>query len=201
MLTLEQMSLLKRVNVSVNPEKTMARIKEDFSAQTNKKKTAVIELSGQTRSSFYGAFRKGTPSARIVLAMSQILNVSPFYYTGAEDDKNACDDDSVIKFLSDYGYKKLVGELISAGKKSGQPAAAPGESAPKTPKADKGSKSDISVTVNLGSSVMNYQQIQEAIKTLSEDDAVLLFRALLKRAVIGGEAAKNAEIVKMLILS
>lgn len=111
MLTAEQMKSLKQVNVSKDAEKTKLRIKGDFNSVSKEQRRAIVELSGQKRNSFYRVFDTGSANARIVLAMAQTLELTPFYYTGEEDNKQPLQDASIRQFLESHGYIDLLQEL------------------------------------------------------------------------------------------
>ncbi|MCL2083569.1 MAG: hypothetical protein FWH04_10120 [Oscillospiraceae bacterium] len=195
MLSQEQMSKLKRVSVSVDPEKTRVRMKADFSAATKKKKAAIIELSGQNRGTLYRVYRTGTATARMILAMSQHLNVWPYYYTGEYDEKKPCEDAYLLKFLQDHGYENIVKEIVS-GKESGNTIAKTSKSisAPAAGTA-KEPRSGVLPPIDQFS-----PEMRVAIDALTLEDAVLLLQAILKRAASGGEVAENADMVKYLLL-
>ncbi|MCL2019370.1 MAG: hypothetical protein FWG70_06365 [Oscillospiraceae bacterium] len=114
MLSEKQFEGLKKVNLSVDPQKSKDRIAADFKSATGEIKKKALELSGLSRATFYNAFQKGTASPKMVLALAQLLGVSPYYYTGESDSKGEFDDSVLKSFLED---KKLV----TPAKKGGRP--------------------------------------------------------------------------------
>jgi len=110
MLTNEQILTLRKVNISKDSEKSKARIAEDFKALKNNVKNAVIDLSGLKRRSFYSTFSTGVATAKIVISLAQVTNVSPFYYTGESDEKEPFTEELLNKFLDGHGYKNLMTE-------------------------------------------------------------------------------------------
>jgi len=100
MITVEQLRALKKGNASVDAEKSKTRIPEAFKNATREQKAALSEMTGFASSSFYNVSRTGTASPRMVLAMSQILDVSPFYLTGETDEKKSCDAVELAVFFN-----------------------------------------------------------------------------------------------------
>ncbi|MDR1706229.1 MAG: hypothetical protein LBS19_16325 [Clostridiales bacterium] len=217
MLTSEQLKTLKQVNVSVDAEKTKERIKFDFSNSTNKEKREIVELSGQKRASFYRAYDKGAVNARLVLAIAQVTNVSPYYYTGEEDERERYSETLAINFLNDKGYHLLAAELSAAEEK---------------PKRARKQKAETDEESMFNSSYFNdddedddfddeegfdeeldedeiqfelifsdTERVQDVLESLTEDDAILLLRALIRRAEAGGEAEGFLEVVKRCLLT
>lgn len=108
MLSLDIMKQIKQSNVSKDAEKTKARIKEAFSTAPKDIKAAIISQTTQNRNTIYRAINTGNASGRIVLAFAEVLDISPFYFTGEIDNKLPCSTKAVKFFLSEHGYKKLI---------------------------------------------------------------------------------------------
>jgi hypothetical protein len=86
MLSEKQINSLKRGNVSVNTELTKARVAKDYKAATAEQKKSMRELASAPN--FNSVVSKsGAISAKYVVAIAQVLGVSPYYYTGESDDK------------------------------------------------------------------------------------------------------------------
>ncbi|MDR1692886.1 MAG: hypothetical protein LBR72_05955 [Oscillospiraceae bacterium] len=188
-VTKETISSLKRTNISADEEKTKSRVKDDFLALRNKQKTAIVELTGLKRTSIYRVFREGNISAKIVLAMAQVLNVSPYYYTGESDEKGEFNDSVLAGFLANKGYTKQA-EHVSVNKAAAPAAAsAPAPAAPASAK-PRGFALDFTNSVELG----------ETAGQLEVEEAVQLLRALFIRAKAGGNAAQIADVVKRCLL-
>jgi hypothetical protein len=86
MLSEKQINGLKRGNVSVNTELTKARVAEDYKAATAEQKKSMRELASAPNFNSVVA-KSGAISAKYVVAIAQVLGVSPYYYTGESDDK------------------------------------------------------------------------------------------------------------------
>ncbi len=183
-ITKETILLLKRTDVSRDAEKTKQRVKEGFLSLRNKQKTEIVELSGLKRTSIYRVFREGSISAKITLAMAQILNVSPFYFTGETDQKEPLTDAQVVSFLKAKGYLKIA-DMMSEELKS--------ENKQPNPVVPAGGSLFIPV-------FPDNPEFNEAVSYLREEDAITLLRALLIRGKAGGDAAQIADVVKRCLL-
>ena len=198
MLSAEQMKKLKRANVSVDAAKTMERFKEDFRKTSAEQKRGLAEVSGQALNSFYRVGSLGTVSVRLALALANEFNVSPFFYTGESDDRGHCSNILIRQFLEKHGYSDIAAELSSSEKKK--------RPYNRKPKID-------AAPVIINEDVTNEQDNDcccetqdeccavETDITLTEDEAVLLLKALYVRAKAGGNAAINLACVKKCLLS
>ncbi|MCL1824124.1 MAG: hypothetical protein FWG44_07975 [Oscillospiraceae bacterium] len=129
MLSEKQFESLKKANLSVDLSKSKERISGDFKSASSEAKKQIIKLSGLTRTTFYNAFQKGTASPKMVLAMAQMLGVSPYYYTGESDDKGEFNDGVLTGFLQ---AKKLT---VAGARKASAAKTKTAETKPKAAKA------------------------------------------------------------------
>ncbi len=188
-ITKALLSSLKQNNVSKDAEKTKRRVKEDFLSIRNKQKTEIVELSGLKRTSIYRVFREGSISAKIALAMAQILNVSPYYYSGETDEKEAFSESLLQSFLTEKGYSRLW--------KGAKPYNAEKAKSDKhyPPNADSPDSGFL-----FSSAFSNSSALKDAAATLKEEEAMKLLQALLIRERAGGNAAQIADFVKRCLL-
>ena len=199
MLTTGLLKRLKQVNVSKDAELTKVRLKEDFSGAKNASKRDIETLAGQKRASLYRAYNTGAVNARLVLAMAQTLNVTPFYYTG-EDEKKPLEAIQVLEFLKVHGYTDVAAS-VSARLDNPKPPSdkapteGPSGDMPKSVAADE--PKELSITLALP----NSSAMQKAIASLTEEDAVTLLKALLVREKLDVTAEHFAKVVKWIILS
>jgi len=244
MLTEKQFEGLKKVNLSVDTEKSRDRISSDFKEASADVKKRITELSGLNRATFYNAFQRGSASPKMVLAMSQLLGVSPYYYTGDSDIRGEFDDAVLNSFLED---KKLtvIGKAPAKKEASAKKAPATRKPAAKKPAAKKlatkkpatrriaktTNKSvetpkrarkavsaapvlDIPVEVpeevaNTASnnevvmqiSIEKTPKLEKAVANLDEETAVLLFRALIRKADASDKAKALCDVIKSCLLS
>lgn len=108
MLTAKQFELFKSDNVIKDVEKAVTAIDKDLKAATSEQKKEMRSLSDMTNTSFYHAVRRGKASIKIILAMAQTLNANPYYYTGIADDRGEFTEETLSRFLTEYGYERLA---------------------------------------------------------------------------------------------
>lgn len=190
MVTSELISRLKQVNVSVDKDKTAARVKNAFSSATRKQKSAVEALTGLKRTSIYRVFKTGNISAKILLPLAKTLNITPFWFTGESDNMEKCTDALILSFLEGHGYK-----FKQPRKKAGDTAEAPEQSV-RTP-ASVGDEDTVTVSITLNNSA----KMKTAAANLDSENAAQLLHALCLRAKAGGNAEQLWDVVKLCLLS
>ena len=116
MVTLALIQQLKQSNISKDGPKTSARVQEIWKAASAAQKQAVCDLSGSAKATVYRIFKTGGISAKLALAISQVLNLDPRYLTGELDERGAYADADVAKFLSRLGYDKLLSDQEKAAR-------------------------------------------------------------------------------------
>jgi len=141
MVTLALIQQLKQSNISKDGPKTSARVQEIWKAASAAQKQAVCDLSGSAKATVYRIFKTGGISAKLALALSQVLDLDPRYLTGEADERGAYAEADAAKFLSRLGYDKLLSdqekaariaqrELARQKKEAPAPAAPAAEEAP-----------------------------------------------------------------------
>jgi len=116
MVTLTLIQQLKQSNISKDGPKTSARVQEIWKAASAAQKQAVCDLSGSAKATVYRIFKTGGISAKLALALSQVLNLDPRYLTGEVDDRGQYAEADVTKFLSRLGYDKLLSDQEKAAR-------------------------------------------------------------------------------------
>ena len=116
MITSALIQQLKQSNISKDGPKTSTRVQEIWKAASAAQKQAVCELSGSAKATVYRIFKTGGISAKLAMALSQVLNLDPRYLTGEADDRGAYVEADVTKFLSRLGYDKLLNEQEKAAR-------------------------------------------------------------------------------------
>ena len=124
MLSAEQIQGLKRTNISVSSDKTKLRFEEIFKPAKIKQKQAVRELAGVTSQVAHNIYNTGNISIKMVLAVSQVLNVNPFYLTGEADEPGEFSGEALRDLLLKHGYSDLAASIELPEKKSGHIIAA-----------------------------------------------------------------------------
>ncbi len=192
MVTAELIAHMKQVNVSLDKDKTAERVKNAFFPASRKAKHDIERLSGQKRTSIYRVAKTGSITAKIVLPMAEILNISPFWLIGESDEAEPCSDSLIHKFLDDRGYK-----LDKSAKTPRKPRARKEEGTALPPVTTPEDENVLSVTITLS----NTPQMQKAVANLDEDVAGQLLQALYLRADAGGNAEQLLNVVKLCLLS
>ena len=116
MVTLALIQQLKQSNISKDGPKTSARVQEIWKAASAAQKQAVCDLSGSAKATVYRIFKTGGISAKLALALSQVLDLDPRYLTGEVDDRGQYVEADVTKFLSRLGYDKLLSDQEKAAR-------------------------------------------------------------------------------------
>jgi len=116
MITSAMIQQLKQSNISKDGPKTSARVQKIWKAASAAQKQAVCELSGSAKATVYRIFKTGGISAKLALALSQVLDLDPRYLTGETDDHGTYAEADVTKFLSRLGYDKLLSEMEKAAR-------------------------------------------------------------------------------------
>ena len=119
MLTAEQIqgAKLKRSNISVNSEATKQRVEELLRPARIAQKKAIRELADVSSQVFHNIYSKGNISIKMVIAISQTLNVNPFFLTGKADESGEYTDEALRDLLLKHGYRDLVALLELPEKK------------------------------------------------------------------------------------
>ena len=199
MVTPELIERMKQVNVSKDKDKTAERVKNAFSSASRKQKHEIESLSGQKRTSIYRVFKTGSLNAKVLLPLAEVLNITPFWFTGESDEMEKCSDTLILSFLDGRGYKNIASLSPKRAKKA---AAASGKSArvPRKPVAEPAAAAD-EETVTVSITLSNTPKMQDAVKKLDADNAVQLLHALYLRAKAGGNAEQLWDVVKLCLLS
>lgn len=199
-LTSKQIGLLKKANVSVDSEKTKERIINDFKATSKSQEEEILALSGLSVSAFYNVGKTGAASPKVVLSLAQVLDVSPFYYTGEIDEKSSCTDKEINRFFKKYRNKKLnaINEPNINTPPEGELKSDAVDIKPETDQ-ESALKTD-RFTTTFSVDLSNSDKMNDAIRNLDEETAGFLLKSLLRRAEAGGTAEALCNIVKRCLL-
>ena len=111
MLDTAHLQQLKRTNISQDPEKTKLRVTELWQGLKIKQKQAIRTLADITAQPIYRTQEAGNISAKVAIALAQVLNINPFCLTGEADELGEYTDELLRQLLLQCGYQKLVAEL------------------------------------------------------------------------------------------
>ena len=193
MLTAEIIQSMGRKNVSANAELTKQRSKDALKAAKRKQKDEIDALTGLKRISVNRVYATGIITAKVAVAIGQVLNIDPFYLTGEIDEPGVCTDNALVSFLTTKGYPKLAKGLhkSSAAAKTEEPAA---------------SAEQVKGAVQAGngplfsSAFSNSPELAATAAELPLEEAQQLLNALYIRAKLGGNAAQLLDLIKRSLL-
>jgi hypothetical protein len=182
MLTNENIKKLKQTNVSVDSGLTKERVKAALGAATREQKRRIDSLAGLKRTSVNRVYATGNISAKIALAIAQILELDPAWLTGESDTRGDYSVAVANAFLSAKGYKAMAEEPAPPAKRKYtrrpkpepvEPIAEEAPEAPEEPEAAPEPAPDVS--------------------GIGEEDAVKLLRSMFIRAQYGGNVKQRLE--------
>lgn len=107
---------LKQNNVSKSAEKTMKRLRAIWQPLATPKREEILSLVGLKKTAIERAYKMGNVSAKIVVAVSQVLDIDPFYIAGFSDEERPFDDALVVEFLTELGYEIGKGDVTKKRK-------------------------------------------------------------------------------------
>ncbi len=227
MFTKEFVSKLKRTNVSVDGEKTRDRVEALWKPASKTVKDKIEELAGIARTTIYRCYRTGSISVKLIVPMAQLLNVNPFYLTGEVDENTPCTDEVIEDFLNQKGYAKKLKEW----KNNSQNKSAKRTKKSELAGDDEAAEVELEVVENEMDTSMDdlsdseiaarklekstelaakgspmpikslTPKLQAYVDTLTEEDLVVLLRALMIRAKADEDDAQLATMLKLVLLS
>ena len=205
---------LKQVNVSTNAEKTkmrMANIWENAGKENRK------ELLKNASPAIYNIIGKISNSGRITAKMTILLcrhlDVNPFYLIGSSDSRGNYSESLLKKFLLGLGYDKLWSDYeqflnpSEVADDATEAASLEGDGFfAKLTAAVNELEMERAAPAESVESVENVENVEEAEPEisqadLSEEEMMVLMRALMIRAKTKPEAAKAVEQIKKLLLN
>lgn len=223
MLKPETIKELKQNNVSKNAEKTMERLQSIWKPLAAPKREEILELTGLVKSSIQRAYKTGNVSAKIVAAVSQVMEVDPLYLCGISDEQRPYEDDIVVSFLTDLGYDIGKKDIIKK-RKLRKPAAsadavAPADAAtpPEAPADDtpvKENKTNTAVvppakavdgipafsSISASLVALLDSEAKGNLGNLTEDDIILMVKSLSVQAGFSTDKKEKLELIKCLLL-
>lgn len=211
-ITAEMIQQLKQVNISVDGEKTKERVSALWKGAGKAEREAILSLSGLSKPSVERVYKTGSISLKLVIPIAQTLNISPYYLTGESDGLSECTDEQLAQLLMAHGYSDLLPEQ-------------PPEKVKRKPSASSKAKAVIkeepapelenpveyveqAIPANAISPSKDLSRfLEEAItpekeafiESMTEEDMILLMRAIMLRAKTGGESAELAKLLKLVL--
>jgi hypothetical protein len=186
MLTNDIIKKLKQTNVSVDAGLTKERVKALLGAATREQKRRIDELAGLKRTSINRVYATGNISAKIALAISQILELNPAWLTGESASQGEFTAPNVNAFLVAKGYEAVVPE---------EPAPPAKRKYTRKPKPE-----PIAPEVVAEPEYIEPEPEPEPEAApisgdaeITEDDAVLLLRSMFIRAQFSGDVKRRLQ--------
>ena len=193
---------LKQVNVSTDTEKTKLRTNIVWKSASKDAQQAILQLTGLKRTSVQRAYKTGSISAKLGVAIAQTLDIDPYYLTGEVDEQGGCSEELLRSFLIAHGYQKLLPE--QAAKKRRRRARANQETveqAPLTAVPDAAPVAEADTDAPETEAMPISEETRAFLSAMTEEQVILLVKAVLLRANAGGEYAEAAETLKLFLLS
>jgi hypothetical protein len=192
---------LKQTNVSVDAEKTKARVADAWKNASKDDKTAVAKLAGVNQSSVVRVYKTGNISAKLVVPLTQTLNVNPFYLTGETDEFGESSVELLKEFLLKLSYGSLVTKKLPAKRK--YESRAKNEAKPIVAESIEPIQEVEAAVEPVVENAENSVDTgpQKLADTLTNDETVLLLQSVLLKAKAGGKYAELAAEIKTLLLS
>ena len=201
---------LKQVNVSAGAEKTKARASQLWKSAKKADRDAILALAGVTKASVQRAYKTGNISAKLVIPFAQTFNVDPNYIIGEADKAGKFSDDAMMGLLKKWGYGPRLADAPAAVKKPRKPRG-PNKTKPKAAPAPTVTDAGVDVSgVVLADAVRAFVELINAVSvspdekvmvdSLTDEDMIILMKAVTLRSKAGGMYAKSEAALKLLLL-
>jgi Flp pilus assembly protein TadB len=192
MLTAEAIQSMGRKNCSANTDLTMQRTKDVFKSAKRTQKNDIDALTGLKRVSIARVYATGIITAKVAVAIGQVLDINPFYLTGEAEERGSYAE-SLPSFLKAKGHSRLI-KAIESGepKDDDSPKVSEQAASDKQEQVDLTPKTEPLFTSAFSSS----PELAKAAEELSLEEAYQLLTALSIRAKAGGNAAQLFDFIK-----
>ncbi|GHU87960.1 hypothetical protein FACS1894202_03220 [Clostridia bacterium] len=193
----EIISQLKKVNISRDEGKTKERLNEVYRKSKNVTKSEIDKLSGLKRTAVYRAMNTGVASARVIIPVAQILDVSPYWLIGATDERGRFKLEKCTELLKELGYAKLAASLEGSIVAPAKPEKAPKPvKQPEAPVAEPAAKPAEVVQSPAPAEETDNAELDALAAKLTFAEAVTLLEALYIRGSAGGKAGELLDGIK-----
>lgn len=210
---------LKQVNISEDTEKTKARLERIWDNADKKNKKELLNNAGGAIYNAIGKIKKsGRITAKMTILLSRYLDINPLYLIGTTDDRDSYSEILLKEFLIRLGYKNLWKEyenyLIKFDmENTGDDEVDEEEYMPETAGAGQGAKekddetkfSEFVAAIAAENACQEEAEAPDRDNTqtgedLTDEEAMVLLRALFIRAKANPEIEKAAVQIKSLLL-
>jgi hypothetical protein len=193
MLKSEFIQSLKQVGISKDRNATKARIRDAWLPLSNQVREEILALAGIKKVTIERAYTKGTATARVVMAMAQVLNINPYYLTGETDERGTFTNHAAKELLTSLGYDTSKG-AFARGKRITEPV-----TAPQTVEPCVSDQIDFSTLLNNCCKLIT-EEMQSMSDSLSQDDLTALIHSLVIQAAYNNRKKKMLDLIKCLLL-
>jgi transcriptional regulator with XRE-family HTH domain len=210
LLNAETIQTLKQTNISADGELTKQRVKDILKSASKSQKQEITELSGVKITSINRAYITGSISAKIALAIAQVLNANPFYLAGEAGEQGECTDELINSFLTAKGYEALVQETKKPRRKYNRKVKAVAESAPiamaepivnETPASTTPEEQAVNNPPALAEKETEVGESLTSADDLTEEEAVYLLRSLFIQEKFNNTAKEKLKNLKSNLVS
>ena len=204
MLSSDIIRQLKQTDISVDSEKTAQRVEALWKSAKNAEKRAVTELAGIGSATIYRVYNTGHISAKLDLALAQVLGVDPFYLSAEADEPGAFNEDNLKEFLTAHGYDTLAQGLEPKKRRSGPRAkrATNEVTAESEPEDTKKPEAAFEPEIEIIEIFEEASPEPEFAGDLEDDDILILVHSLRLRATCGvAEASVGLKKLYSILLS
>ena len=213
MLKPEAIQSLKKNNISRDAEKTMQRLRAIWQPLAKAQREEILSLADIKKVSIERAYKTGGVSAKVIIAIAQVLNLDPLYFTGESDEQGTFDAEAVISYLAALGYDIGKSDI---SKKAKSQARAANPTAPKRGRKPKSTSAEpinaeptdaeptiIEATIpalcNAMLDMVEPSTLQK-LDSLTEEDAILLYTGLCIQSDFCEEKKDRIALIKYLLL-
>jgi hypothetical protein len=218
MLKAEFIRELKKTNISKDSEKTKQRLRAAWQPLSKDQREETLALADMKKVSVERAYKTGGASAKVVIALAQVLNIDPKYFTGESDEQGVYEVDAVTKYLVDLGYDIGKGDVVRrrAAKKAtsvdkATPADSQNTNAPEKSSvvadatADNANKLPKSFAEQLDALANNMtkqlsEDVRGMIDGITEENVNHLYKSLCIQSDYSGDKKNRAALIKCLLL-
>ncbi|MCL1884639.1 MAG: hypothetical protein FWF81_12920 [Defluviitaleaceae bacterium] len=213
MLKAEFIQALKQVNVSENAEKTKERLRAIWSPLPKPKREEILELADLTKFAIERAYKTGKASTKIIVAVSQVVGVDPYYLAGKSDEQRPFDDALLVQFLTDLKYnvgnsgttKRRNSAPKGRIKTAPTPTKAPMQKSATDTQGAIPSPATSPITLDLSAIANEFSKLDkkslEKINELTEDSLILMLKCITVQAEFSESKKNRLALIKYLLLA
>jgi len=183
----EFISKLGKKSIGKDAALTKERVNAAWKRASKEQQREVFDLADVPYSTVYRIRSTGTITVKMTIAISQTLDLDPYYLLGAASENEGYSFDTAKKLLSEHKYARAVREFEIAHKQAAKEAAA-AEEAKQEEANPAGAAPELTA--------------RAAIQAISEDDMVTLLKSVIIKSRTGKPEAIAAvmKITEMLLV-